>query len=157
MICAWLHAPLLQNHTQANLLPTSLGQFLTATQETISQDIILRKSPNKLKFTALTLYVVISVDYWEENFPWGKVNEAARLQQKRFCKNSQFRDGSKLYVKPDLQFRALQNYKRVSLLSPLLSQDCRFRSDSCSVLEGGDSSWLQVEGPGLSATREARL
>lgn len=85
-----------------------------------------------------------------KSFPWGKVNEAARLQQKRFCKNSQFRDGSKLYVKPDLQFRALQNYKRVSLLSPLLSQDCRSRSDSCSVLEGGDSSWIQVEGPGLS-------
>ena len=85
-----------------------------------------------------------------KSFPWGKVNEAARLQQKRFCKNSQFRDGSKLYGKPDLQFRALQHYKRVGLLPPLLSQDCRFRSDSCSVLEGGDSSWLQVEGPGLS-------
>lgn len=85
-----------------------------------------------------------------KSFPWVKVNEAARLQQKRFCKNSQFRDGSKLYIKPDLQFRALQHYKRVGLPPPLLSQDCRFSSDSCSVLEGGDSSWLQVEGPGLS-------
>ena len=71
-MCAWLHVPLLQNHTQANLLPTSLGQFLTATQETVSQDIIVRKSPNKLKFTALTLCIIILVDYWEEKFSMGE-------------------------------------------------------------------------------------
>ena len=59
-------------HTQANLLPTCLGQLLTATQETISQDIIVRKSPNKLKFTALTLCIIILVDYWEEKFSMGE-------------------------------------------------------------------------------------